>query len=120
MSVGPSVVLNIGLSFFEYLTNRTRCFRNLMCHGPGLLLYLESTFNAYIIVTIVCTIPYISCPTTLLYGYFLHSLPCEMNPTLCNRVSSSNVAPTDPLAETRRRMISNKLLLSYRQSITVT
>ena len=45
---------------------------------------------------------------------------CEMNPALCNRVSSSNVAPTDPLAETRRRMISNKLLLSYRQSITVT
>ena len=48
-----------------------------------------------------------------------HSLPCEMNPALCNRVSSSNIAPTNPLAETKRRMISNKLLLSYRQSITV-
>ena len=47
------------------------------------------------------------------------SVVCEMNPALCNRVSSSNVAPTDPLAETKRRMISNKLLLSYKQSITV-
>ena len=69
ISYGPSLVLKISRSILEYLTNLTRCYKYWICLGPGLLLYLDSTFSAYIIVTIVWTIPYISCPTTLLYGY---------------------------------------------------
>ena len=48
-----------------------------MCLGPGLLPNLDSTFSAYMMPIIVCTIPYISCSTTLRYGYLEHSNFCS-------------------------------------------
>ena len=73
ISVGPSCVANFGLSSFAYLQYLRRCLRNSMCLGPGLFLYFYNMLSAEIIVINLCTIPYISCSTTLLYGYFAHS-----------------------------------------------
>ena len=48
-----------------------------MCLGPGLLPYLDSPLSAYMMPIIVCTIPYMSRPTTLHYGYLEHSYFCS-------------------------------------------
>ena len=60
ISKGPSCLLNIILSILDVRTYRSKCLANCMCLGPGLFPYLDRTLRGYMIVTNVCTIPYMS------------------------------------------------------------